>query len=61
MAVNALRANITSTRIELMSLHYASPRPLAKREILRRGERLAASLKVAAFDGIKKLSASRLA
>ncbi len=51
MAVNTLRANVRATRINLMSLHYASPRPFKKTEILRRGKQLAASWGVTGFNG----------
>ncbi len=61
MAVNALRANVTATRIHLSSLHYASPLPLNKEEILRRGAQLAASWKASAFDGNKPSSVLSLA
>ncbi|MBA3514583.1 MAG: hypothetical protein H0T77_09440, partial [Pyrinomonadaceae bacterium] len=51
MAVNALRANVAATRISLTSLHYASPRPFNKREILLRGAQLVANRKATGFDG----------
>ncbi len=61
MAVNALRTRVAASRIQLTSLHYASPRPLNKQEILRRGAQLAARWKAAAFDGDKSLLVSHLA
>lgn len=42
MVVNTLRKQLTAERTMLVSLHYASPRPLKTKEIMRRASRLIA-------------------
>jgi hypothetical protein len=50
VAVNTLRANLKSSHLRLTSLHYASPRPLAKQEIIKRAGEIVASIKNTASD-----------
>jgi hypothetical protein len=45
VAVNTLRAKPKPSRIKLTSLHYASPRPLAKQEIIKRAGEFVAGIK----------------
>jgi hypothetical protein len=42
MVINTLRKQLTSERTTLVSLHYASPRPLKMRELRRQAARLTA-------------------
>ena len=42
MVVNTLRQPLTAERTTLVSLHYASPRPLKTNELMRRASRLVA-------------------